>query len=114
MPIFRKTVLTIGTLYGTGSGLQEAVVNFNKKNTEYTVKIKTYIDDSVEWTENTYADAITVLHADMASGNCPDLIDLSMVNLNSVTAKGVLEDLTPYLQDSEEPGWTMEEMTEYE
>ena len=34
MPIFRKTVLTIGTLYGTGSGLQEAVVNFNKKNTE--------------------------------------------------------------------------------
>ena len=96
-----KKILTLGTLYGTGSGLQEAVVNFNKKNTEYTVKIKTYIDDSVEWTENTYADAITVLHADMASGNCPDLIDLSMVNLNSVTAKGVLEDLTPYLQDSE-------------
>ena len=46
----------------------------------------------------------------MASGNCPDLIDLSMVNLNSVTAKGVLEDLTPYFQDSEESGWTMEEI----
>ena len=96
-----KKVLTLGTLYTGSSSLQEAVVSFNKKNTEYMVKIKTYIDDTVEWTENTYSDAITMLNADMTSGNCPDLIDLSMVNLNSVTAKGVLEDLTPYLENSE-------------
>ena len=96
-----KKVLTLGTLYASSSNLQEAVVNFNKKNTEYTVQIKAYIDDTAEWTETTYSDAITRFHADMASGNCPDLIDLSMVNLNSVTAKGVLEDLTPYLKASE-------------
>lgn len=96
-----KKILTLGTLYGTSSSLQEAVVNFNKKNTEYTVKIKTYIDDNAEWTENTYSDALTLFHADMASGNCPDLIDLSMVNLCSVTAKGMLEDLTPYLKASD-------------
>ncbi len=96
-----KKILTLGTLYGTSSSLQEAVVNFNKKNTEYTVKIKTYIDDTAEWTENTYSDALTLFHADMASGNCPDLIDLSMVNLCSVTAKGMLEDLTPYLKASD-------------
>lgn len=96
-----KKVLTLGTLYASSSELQEAVVNFNKKNTEYTVQIEAYIDDTVEWTETTYSDAITRFHADMASGNCPDLIDLSMVNLNSVTAKGVLEDLTPYLKASE-------------
>ena len=95
-----KKVLTLGTLYASSSDLQEAVVNFNKKNTEYTVQIKAYIDDTVEWTETTYSDAITRFHADMTSGNCPDLIDLSMVNLNSVTAKGVLEDLTPYLKAS--------------
>lgn len=96
-----KKVLTLGTLYASSGSLQEAVVNFNKKNTEYTVKVKAYIDDTAEWTETTYSDAITMLHADIASGNCPDLIDLSMVNLNSVTAKGVLEDLTPYLKASE-------------
>lgn len=97
----QKKVLTIGTLYESNSSLQEAVVNFNKKNTEYTLKIKAYIDENAEWTENTYSDALTLLHADMAGGNCPDLIDLSMVNLNEITAKGVLEDLTPYLEKSE-------------
>ena len=97
----QKTVLTIGTLHGSNSTLQEAVVNFNKKNTEYALKIKAYIDENAEWTENTYTDALTLFHADMAGGNSPDLIDLSMVNLKNLTAKGVLEDLTPYLEKSE-------------
>ena len=97
----QKKVLTIGTLYESNSSLQEAVVNFNKKNTEYALKIKAYIDETAEWTESTYSDALTQIHADMAGGNSPDLIDLSMVNLKNMTAKGVLEDLTPYLEKSE-------------
>ena len=97
----QKKILTIATLYENNSSLQESVVNFNKKNTEYALKIKAYISDNVEWTESTYTDALTSLHADLAGGDCPDLIDLSMVNLRDVTAKGVLEDLTPYLKSSE-------------
>lgn len=97
----QKKILTIGTLYGSNSSMQEAVVNFNKKNTEYVIKIKEYIDETAEWTESTYADALNKFHADMVGGNCPDLIDLSMVNLKNITAKGVLEDLTPYLKSSE-------------
>ena len=97
----QKKVLTIGTLYESNSSLQEAVVNFNKKNTEYALKIKAYIDETAEWTESTYSDALTQIYADMAGGNSPDLIDLSMVNLKNMAAKGVLEDLTPYLEKSE-------------
>ena len=97
----QKKILTIGTLYGSNSSMQEAVVNFNKKNTEYVIKIKEYIDETAEWTESTYADALNKFHADMASGDCPDLIDLSVVNLKNITAKGVLEDITPYLKSSE-------------
>lgn len=93
----QKKILTIGTFYENNSSLQEAVVNFNKKNTEYMLKIKAYSDE----TASTYSDAVTLLNADMAGGNCPDLIDLSMVNLENVTAKGMLEDLTPYLEKSE-------------
>ena len=96
-----KKIITIATLYSGDSRLQKAVVDFNKKQTEYMVKIKTYIDENAEWTESTYSDAITLFHGDLAGGNCPDIIDLSMVNLKSVTAKGVLEDLTPYLKNSE-------------
>lgn len=96
-----KKVLTLGTLYGSNSSLQEAVVDFNKKNTEYSIKIKEYIDETAEWTEDTYSDAITRFHADLAGGDCPDLIDLSIVNLKNIASKGVLEDLTPYLKSSE-------------
>ena len=97
----QKKILTLAILYGSNSSMQEAVVNFNKKNTEYVIKIKEYIDETAEWTESTYADALNKFHADMAGGDCPDLIDLSMVNLKNITAKGVLEDLTPYLKSSE-------------
>ena len=98
----KKKILTLATLYGSNSSMQEAVVNFNKKNTEYVIKIKEYIDETAEWTESTYTDALNKFHADMVGGDCPDLIDLSMVNLKDITAKGVLEDLTPYLKSSEE------------
>ena len=95
-----KKILTIGTLYESNGSLQDAVVSFNKKNTEYQVKIKSYIDETAEWTETTYQDAINQFNADLVSDNCPDLMDLSMANLANLTAKGVLEDLTPYLENS--------------
>lgn len=97
----QKKILTVGTLYESNSSLQEAVVAFNKVNTEYQIKIKGYMDETAEWTENLYSDSIALFHADLVSDNCPDLIDLSMVNLDNLTAKGVLEDLTPYLESSE-------------
>lgn len=97
----QKKVLTLGTLYEDNGNLQKAVVNFNKANTEYQVKIKGYVDESAEWTEHTYSDAIALLNADLVSDNCPDLIDLSQVDMDNLAAKGVLEDLAPYLEASE-------------
>lgn len=97
----QKKVLSLGTLRESNSGLQEAVIDFNKTNTEYQIKIKGYLDENAEWTEDLYANAITLFHADLTSDNCPDLIDLSMVNLENLAAKGVLEDLTSYLNSSE-------------
>lgn len=97
----QKKVLTVGTLYESNGSLQEAVVTFNKANTEYQIKIKGYIDETAEWDEDLYSDALALFHADLVSDHCPDLIDLSMVNLENLTAKGVLEDLTPYLEKSE-------------
>lgn len=97
----QKKVLTIGTLYESNGNLQEAVVAFNKVNTEYQIKIKGYMDENAEWTESLYSDSIARFHADLVSDSCPDLIDLSIVNLYNLTAKGVLEDLTPYLENSE-------------
>lgn len=91
--------LVIGTLYENQS-IQTAAVNFNKNNDSYRISIKTYIDQN-NWTETSWEDGITALNNDILSrNNCPDILDLSSLNLEQLAAKGALEDLTPYLEKS--------------
>lgn len=94
-----KKVLNLATMW-SNSDLQEAVVNFNKTNDTYKIRITAYYDDGSEWTETKYQDAITALNAAITSSNCPDLIDLSYGNVKSYVAKGLLTDLTPFLENS--------------
>ncbi len=95
----QKQTITLATLYD-GSNLTEAIVNFNKSNTQYQIKLKAYIDSTVEWTETTYEDGLARMYADLISDNAPDIIDLTYVDVPSLVAKGALEDLTPYLEKS--------------
>lgn len=97
--VVQKEEITIGTLYNDQE-LQAAAVAFNKSSDKYHVTIKTYIDSN-NWTENSYQDAITNLNNDITSGtNCPDILDLSLLNAEQLAAKGVIEDLAPYLEKS--------------
>ena len=96
----QKKIISLATLYDGNSTLQKTVVAFNKQSTEYQIKIKPYIEDTVEWTENTYSDAVSRLNADIVSNDCPDIIDLSDVNIKNLASKGAFEDLTPYLESS--------------
>lgn len=92
-----KTTLTLGGM-NISQDLQSAVIKFNKSNDEYRITIKDYyesVSDSVS-----YQDAMTLMNSDFLTGNAPDLIDLSGVNIQSLAAKGVLEDLMPYLESS--------------
>ncbi len=98
--VTQKQVLTLATLHEGNSTLQKEAVAFNKANKEYQIKIKAYIDNTAEWTETTYSDAIARLHADILGNDCPDIIDLSGMDLNNLAGKGALEDLTPYLEAS--------------
>lgn len=97
--VSEKIQLTIGTLYENQS-LQAVAVAFNKENDKYHVNIKTYIDSN-NWTETSWQDGINSLNNDIISGsNCPDILDLSSLNVNQLATKGVFEDLTPYLEKS--------------
>ncbi len=98
--VVQKEEIVIGTMYDSQE-LQAAAVNFNKSSDTYHVTIKTYIDTN-NWTETSYQDAITGINNDITSGsNCPDILDLSQLNLQQLAAKGVFEDLNPYLEKSE-------------
>ncbi|MBQ3105234.1 MAG: extracellular solute-binding protein [Lachnospiraceae bacterium] len=97
----QKELLTMGVLYESDQMIQSRVVEFNKKSSRYRIRIRGYVDEAAEWTETTYSDALTRLNADLAGGDSPDLIDLSNLDIRNLAAKGVLEDLTPYLESSE-------------
>lgn len=94
----QKETITIATMGGSYS-LQSKAVKFNKANSQYHISVKEYVNYD-NFNENTWSDALTNLNNDITSANCPDLIDLSSVNIEQLTAKGVLEDLNPYLEKS--------------
>lgn len=94
-----RETITIGSLY-EGYDLKEAVVAFNKSNDKYRVKIKAYYDTR-DGSQDGYQNAITNLNNDIISGsNCPDIMDLSTLNIKQMVSKGVFEDLAPYLEKS--------------
>lgn len=94
-----KTEIKLGVLY-LDSELQERVINFNKTNDKYRIVTVEYYDDE----EEDYENVISRFNSDIASGNCPDIIDFSAMEgyLERYDEKGLLEDLTPYFNKEED------------
>ena len=93
-----KETIVFATM-GGNSDLQAAAVAFNKSNDTYRIKIKQYVNYDA-WSENTYSDALTNLLNDITSKNCPDMIDLTGLNVSQLAAKDVFADLNPFLEKS--------------
>lgn len=94
----QKTQITIGALYDSQQ-MQEAAVAFNKQSSKYHINIK-YYRDLNDYSENSYSDAQTAMNKDLISAGCPDLVDISMLNMEQLAAKGVFEDLSTWLDAS--------------
>lgn len=98
--VAQKETILIGTLYNARA-LQAAAVSFNRGSDKYRITIKQYMDDSASYMD-AYQDAITNMNNDLTSrANCPDIIDLSGLNISQLASKGLLEDLGKYLDKSE-------------
>lgn len=95
-----KETIVFATLYPSDQMIQRAILNFNKSNPSYKMVYKSYVDDTTQWTEDTYNNAVTALNMDLVSDNPPDIIDLMNVNVPNLASKGVFEDLNPYLEKS--------------
>lgn len=97
--VAQKEIITLATMYAN-QDLQASVVKFNKQSDTYKVRLIAYYDDSTEWTDTKYQDAMTALNNSITGANCPDIIDLSFGNVSSYVSKGLLQDLSPYLEKS--------------
>ena len=82
-----KEVITLAGTY-TDDTLQKNIISFNKASDKYKIQCNTY--------ENS-TDSREALINDITAGNIPDIIDLSGIDLENYIAKGILADLTPYM-----------------
>ena len=97
--VAEKKILTLGCCY-IDSDVRRQVVQFNKTNEQYRIQIKDY---SIYSTETDYMQAYTKLNSDIVSGNIPDILVLnSALPIDSYMAKGLFEDLYPYIDADEE------------
>lgn len=93
-----KTTITFGA-FQFDENMKRAVIAYNKTNTKYQITLKEYFDeDSGEITAD---EAIENLNEDIAKGEIPDILDLSILT-EQYASKGLFEDLMPYIEKDDE------------
>ena len=95
-PEAAKKTLVLATM-SSGSSLQAAVVDFNRHSEKYRIEIQEYYNSA---SGQDYSDGLVNLKNAIVSNNCPDIIDLTGLEVEKLAAKGVFEDLSPYLDKS--------------
>lgn len=93
-----REIITLGVMY-TSQEVNSAVINFNKSNDMYRIQVIDYGSNYSD--EEEYQDALAKFNNALTSGNGPDIFDVNIVNMQMMAQKGVMEDLTPYLEADE-------------
>jgi len=94
----QKTTLTLATMY-LDYGLRGEILAFNKASQDTRIEVKDYSEFN---TNDDYNAGVTKLSTEMVSGNIPDLLDVSQLPYQQYAAKGLLEDIYPYLDKDTE------------
>ena len=80
--------------------MQDMIIKFNRGNDKYRIEITDYSEYN---NENDGWDAgMTKLNTEILAGNVPDIFCLQGLNYTQLAAKGILEDLYPYLDNDKE------------
>lgn len=97
--VVQKETVTLGCM-SLSQSMQSAIVNFNKTSDKYRIEVKEY-SASIDWSvENAYEDARTQFYNDILTGNAPDMFCAGDIDLKMFAQKGLIEDLSPYLDGS--------------
>ncbi len=95
-----QTILTFATMnlyYDT----RERIIDFNKSQTDVRIEIRDYSEFN---TSDDYNAGLTKLNTEIIAGQVPDILDTNGLNIRQYGAKGLLEDLWPYIEADEEIG----------
>jgi len=94
-----KTVITLATT-GVDTDLANAVVEFNKQNSNFRIQVTDY---SLYSTEEDEYGAVDKMNSEMVSGNVPDIIVMNLYTpYESYVSKGLLYDLNELIEKDSE------------
>ena len=95
-----KTILTYATV-GLSWDMRKKIIDFNKSNDRCRIEIRDYSQLN---TGDDNAAGLTRLNMDMTAGNGPDILDMGSLPIRQYGAKGLLEDLWPYIEKDSDIG----------
>lgn len=95
-----KVTLTYATL-GLGYDERNNIIKFNKASDKYRIEV---IDYSKYSTEEDYFAGLTRLNTEIVAGNVPDILNTGSLSVAQYAAKGILEDLWPYIEGDPDIG----------
>ena len=95
-----KVTLTYATQY-LGCDERNKIIDFNKSSDKYRIEIKDYSEFN---TAEDYKAGLTKLNTEIAAGNVPDILNVSGLPIQQYGAKGLLEDLWPYIDNDPDLG----------
>ena len=95
-----KTILTYATMY-LSQDERNRIVDFNRSNTSYRISVQDYSEFN---TDDDYQAGIQKLNTEILAGKVPDIISTSQLPIRQYGAKGILEDLWPFIEKDEDIG----------
>ena len=95
-----KTTLTYATMY-LSQDERNRIVDFNRSGTPYRIEVRDYSEYS---TEEDYQAGIKKLNTEILAGKAPDIINTESLPLRQYGAKGILEDLWPFIENDQDIG----------
>ena len=95
-----KTTLTYATMY-LGYDVRSQIIEFNKTSDKYRIEVRDYSEFA---TAEDSSAGLTRLNTEIVAGNVPDILETGSIPLRQYAAKGILEDLWPFIEGDTDIG----------
>ena len=95
-----NTTLIYASLY-LSYDARRKILDFNKRSDQYRIEVRDYAEYD---TDGTGQMALQKLNTEILAGNVPDILDTNNLPLRQYGAKGILEDLWPFIDSDPDLG----------
>ena len=93
-----RTALSMVSL-SASPAIVQAISQFNRTNADYRVELTEYFPYDENVSDGDWENAIMNLNTKIIAGEIPDIIDMSELTVGVYYAKGIVEDIYPYLEN---------------